>query len=64
MAADDVTDYEALAEQELDYAAAATDPAVKTAHLNAAARYATLSEQSAAPHGPPPDPTGNKGSTI
>lgn len=47
---DDEQDFEALADQELVVAAAATDMAVKTQHLNAAARYATLSERSAAPH--------------
>ncbi|MES3150921.1 hypothetical protein [Sphingomonas faeni] len=37
--------------QELDLAAAATDPAVKAIHLNLAARYATLRERSVLPHG-------------
>ncbi len=36
--------------QELEMAAAATDPAVKATHLNLAARYATLRERSVLPH--------------
>lgn len=47
---DDEQDFEALADRELALAAAATHMAVKTQHLNAAARYATLSERSVAPH--------------
>lgn len=34
------------AQQELDMAALATDPIVKTLHLNMAAEYATLRERS------------------
>lgn len=34
------------AQQELDMAALATDPIVKTLHLNVAAEYATLRERS------------------
>lgn len=45
---DDGHDYDALAETELALAAVATNMAVKTMHLNAAARYATLSERSPA----------------
>lgn len=37
--------YERRARQQLDLAAAATDPAVKAIHLNLASRYATQSEQ-------------------
>jgi hypothetical protein len=47
---DDEQGFVALTDRELALAAATTDMAVKTDHLNAAARYATLSERSAAPH--------------
>jgi hypothetical protein len=49
---EDVPDFGALAGRELDLAAATTDKAAKTLHLNAAARYATLSERAIAPHKP------------
>jgi hypothetical protein len=40
--------YARRAQQEVDAAASATDPAVKKIHLNLASKYATLRERSAA----------------
>ncbi|HEX7883609.1 MAG TPA: hypothetical protein VF499_12830 [Afipia sp.] len=42
--------YARRAQQELDLAQASDDPAVKAAHLNMAAEYATRRERSVAPH--------------
>lgn len=44
-AIDDDRYYAMRAQQELDMAALATDPVVKTLHLNLAAEYATLRER-------------------
>jgi len=41
---DDASYYERRAEQQLEIARAAVDPAVKTIHLDLASRYATLRE--------------------
>lgn len=47
---DDHLYYAKRTEQELGLAAAAVNAAVKAAHLDMAARYATLRELSCAPH--------------
>ena len=44
------TEFEEKARRELDLAANTTDKATKAAHLDLAAKYATMGEKSVAPH--------------
>jgi hypothetical protein len=53
---DDETYYARRAQQELDLAAAATDPAIKAIHLDLAGRYAAHREHAARGEPTPPRP--------